>query len=667
MLLWTYIVHALQRVAPDSFDGAAMLATATGANPIHTLIPPLLNALWTWRGPTTLILDTYHEISNPECHETMRYFLARLPQEMRVVIASRTDPQIGTGTLRARGELSEVGGAALKFTHEETGALLATRFGLELDGDQVALLQDRTEGWPAGLYLAARSLQDYPDPAQFIAEFSGQHRHIADYVGGAMLDHLSPSHRQFLVQTSVLERLCAPLCDAVLDRADSVDQLQTLVATEGVVTADDMQGNWYRCHSLLHDLLRVELERRSAHITPILHQRAAMWFRDYGDVVATMRHALAAPDYDLVTDLFVASAQPLLQAGLLATLAAWVDAIPDAVLADRPQLALATAWIAALHGRPPRDVLRRVAIAEHGPDEGSYYMGSASLASSVALIRAMYIVDDVGAAVRNSEASVASESNTDTFAYLLSRAALGRAHYLVGRTEEAREPLEIALRAPLVDLQAVGASGAMATLALVCLEMGERERSESLARSAARLSADRGREAYWNAWYVSMALGRVLMALGRIEEAETVLAEGVEPHLTQLQAWPVFTALALLTLAAVREGRGHTVAAHSLLDEARTALRACSDPGMLTILLANTERGLWRAPRGQSNLRTDLSEGEVRVLRLLASDLTQREIGRALYLSMNTVKTHTRSIYTKLDVASREAAIARARSLKLLA
>jgi LuxR family maltose regulon positive regulatory protein len=226
--------------------------------------------------------------------------------------------------------------------------------------------------------------------------------------------------------------------------------------------------------------------------------------------------------------------------------------------------------------------------------------------------------------------------------------------------------LETALRAPLAAQQVVGSIRTLATLALVSLQLGEDTRAADLAQRAMQLAEQHQLSSYPCLWLVYVARGMVLAHEGALEEAESVLAAGVEPHLDWLRTWPLYHALALLALVPVRHGRGHATAARTLLEEARVALRSCRDPGMLPDLLTSIERELGRLPRQRTGLREDLSDGELRILRLLAGNLSQREIGRELYLSVNTVKSHTRAIYTKLDAASRTEAVARARSLGLI-
>jgi LuxR family maltose regulon positive regulatory protein len=330
-------------------------------------------------------------------------------------------------------------------------------------------------------------------------------------------------------------------------------------------------------------------------------------------------------------------------------------------------LALAIAAVAATMRRPQAEVEHYIALASEGAVDGPLPMGAHSVRSAVALVRAAIPYDDVGLVLTAAEAAVAEETDPGRHAYVLARAALGHALYLAGRPAEARPLLEGALREPLMAQMGPARINAMAHLAQDYLAAGELRQAQELARRAIADMAAGGMTDYPGLWRAWIALGQVLLHQGHVEEAEAVLVEGLEQRLVALRHTPLAHAEALLALASPRFARGHQQAAHALLAEARAVIEGCTDPGMLSALLADTERRLQRLPRRRTGLHEELTEGELRVLRLLASDLNQSEIGRELYISTNTVKSHIRAIYAKLDASSREAALSRARSLALIA
>jgi LuxR family maltose regulon positive regulatory protein len=665
---WTYVVHALRRAHPDRFGAALAALAVPGSHVLQAITPPLLNELWSMDQTTVLVLDDVHVVEDAVCRDSLRAFLPLLPPTLHLVLVARSAPsQLGLGRLRAQGKLAELGEAELRFTRAEAQALLNSGFGLELSSENVAQLEERTDGWAAGLYLAGLSLREHPDPAGFIAGFRGEHLYVVDYFGSEVLGNLSAVDRDFLAQTAVLDKLSGPLCDALLDTSDASQRLRALATQNLFVFPMDETWQWYRYHPLFRDLLLQDLERRYPERVAGLRRRAVDWFRAAGDATAAVHQAQALRDERLMGDLFLEFALAVGRQGRRVTVTAWLEHLSDAALAARPALALAAAWSLGLDGRPPTLVSRLITLAEAGPDQGPYFWGEPTRAAAIALARARFVVDDVGAAVADAETAVAACGDPGTPAYLLARSVLGQALYLAGRPVEAQQHLEGALRAPSAPHQMPAVSRTMATLALVCLARGDEARAEELARRSVQLVAELGNAGAPNQMLKAVAWGVVLMRLGRLDEAAAVLAQGIEVHLAWLRAWPVMYAMALGALAMLHNARGEPVAAGAWLEEARTALRSCRDPGMLPKQLNELEGDLRARPRRPLPLVEPLSEAELRILRLMASSLTQREIGQELYLSVNTVKTHTRAIYGKLSVDSRDQAVRRARTLGLIA
>ncbi|MGD9890512.1 MAG: LuxR C-terminal-related transcriptional regulator [Dehalococcoidia bacterium] len=666
-IFWTYILHALRRLEPGCFDAGLEALERPGASLTRSVLPYILNDLWSLDRPIVLILDDFHEVTSPECHDSLDFFLRRMPPALHLVVATRADPSLRLPAWRALGDLSELRAAELRFSDEEVETFLNGRLGLGLGHDDLGRLTARTECWPAGLYLAALSLRERPDTSAFIADFTGHSRHVVDYLGGEVLDRLPEDALSFLLQTSVLDTLSPSLCDAVTGRMDSAAALTDLVRTNQFLIALDDRGAWYRYHHLFADILRVELNWSRPELVPELHRRAAHWYRSAGDVVAAMQHALAADDHNLMSDLFIDYAQPLQANGRLATVEAWASQLPTTAISADPSLALALAWIGALLNQPKAEVERLLVIAEAGESHRPPPLHSHSPSAEAAVIRACFLFDDVGRAVQAGQLAVQSETDPNTLSYLLAWTGLGHALYFAGQPDEARPILEAVLAAPLRDRQTTGLSHAMAVLALISLERGEATRAEALARQSVQICEAKGLAEHPTVWTAYLALGMVLCRRGLCAEAEAVLAQGLEPRLSGFGDWRFQQALALLALAPVRFARGHVQAARTLIGEARVLIAACPDPGILTSLLETTERSLHRLPSRPTGMPEELTEAELRVLRMMAGDLSQREIGRELYLSLNTIKTHTRAIYGKLGASSRREAITRARDLELIA
>jgi LuxR family maltose regulon positive regulatory protein len=340
--------------------------------------------------------------------------------------------------------------------------------------------------------------------------------------------------------------------------------------------------------------------------------------------------------------------------------------MPEDVVAARPQLALSVAMIVGAASRPPAEARHWLSLIDEDAGIEPGPLGFSSIQAAAQWLRAHFF-DDIGTALLNAQQLVKQEVDPGTLSYAFVRVTLGETLYFAGRSEEARAPLEEVLRAPLLDQQQGLAVRSLAHLALICLDQGDTEQAEELVRRSLQLAEDAGQSEYAGLWFNYLVFGQVLFRRGLVEEAELVLERGLEGRLPDLRTWPYEYAFALLALAPVRFARGHARAAEALLSEARAVIATCPDPGMLPARLQETERLLHRLPRRPTGLLEELSEAELRVLRVLPSDLSNREIGRELYLSVNTIRTHIRSIYGKLGVASRRDAVARARTLGLIA
>ncbi len=293
-----------------------------------------------------LVLDDFHLIREPAIHEDVAYFLERTPPGVHLAIASRAAPPVGVARLRVRGELGEVAEEELRFDRAGVGQLLNDGLGLTLADGDIDLLLERTEGWAAGLYLAGLSLQTRRDGAEFIASFSGAQRHLADYLLEEVLAGQPDELRRFLVQTSVLDRLTAPLCDALFETSGSRELLARIERSNLFLIPLDSHRDWFRYHHLFQDLLRLELERDvTAEEIRTLHGRAATWLAANDQIGEAIRHYLAAGQERAAADLIGQSWNRFLQRGEVASATRWLDALPaEAVLAS-PQLGLARSWV----------------------------------------------------------------------------------------------------------------------------------------------------------------------------------------------------------------------------------------------------------------------------------------------------------------------------------
>ena len=335
---WSYVLTALERAAPGA--GVAGLALLDAGQPIEAVLAAVLNELSVLPDDVDLVLDDYHLAESPEIQPGMAFLLERLPPQVRLVIGTRADPVLPLARLRARGELTEVRAADLRFTHDETTAYLIDAAGLELDARDVSALEGRTEGWIASLQLAAISLRDRDDPSRFIAGFAGDDRYVVDYLVEEVLDREAGEIRDFLLGTAVLDRLTGPLCDAVTGSTGSSQVLESLERRNLFVVPLDDRRRWYRYHHLFADVLRAHLLAERPELVPDLHRRASAWLEAAGEPVPAVRHALAAGDVDRAADLVETAIPELGRNRREDVIRGWADALPDEVLANRPVLAI---------------------------------------------------------------------------------------------------------------------------------------------------------------------------------------------------------------------------------------------------------------------------------------------------------------------------------------
>ena len=663
-LFWAYVLEALRSVAPELGARSLALLRAPGVDLVGEMLPVLIGELEEFERPLVLVLDDYHQLEGDSVHAGMRRLLDYLPDHMCVAIATRTEPPLQVPRLRARGQLVEVDAGELRFSLPEAAMLLNDLLGLELADEDVTALHQRAEGWPAAVYLAGLSLRNRTDRHEFIVRFAGDDRHIVDYLGEEVLADLDPDTRGLLLRTSILERVSGPLCDAVAETAGSARKLQMLARSNLFVVPLDDRRDWYRYHHLFRACLNAELRLESGALIPELHRRASSWFLSTGEVTEAINHAIAGQDFPGASELLAAHWNEVVSTGGLRTVEMWLMALPEDVVTGDARLCLARAWTSFAKGAL-EEVLPCLETAEAAPVPGPLLDGTTSVASGAATLRASYWLrmGDFGKAVAYSREALALEHGPWR---AISANCLGTALYWLDETAQARQHLEATIEVgrelvPLVALFAVG------LLAILDCDRQDWNAVSRRLHDARQMIEAAGVGEYWMTAGVELAGGLASEHRGEDAEAEMAMARSLVLY-RRGQA-PVETANALLHLARVHQRQGHAAVARDEVDEAAMLIRSCPDPGPRIRRLLAQARG-----RGHTDTRgrprqagvEELSEGESRVLRLLASDLTQREIGAELYVSLNTIKSHTRSIFRKLGASSREQAIARARELELL-
>jgi ATP/maltotriose-dependent transcriptional regulator MalT len=662
--LWTYVASAIERVAAGLGRPVLRRLAVPGA-PIEPTVDQLLNGLHTYARPLAIVLDDLHLLGGEPSFRSIGYALERLPENVRVLATTRTDPPLRLARLRARRGLSEIRAHELAFTVDEARELLVRREGIELTDEDLGLLVERTEGWPAGLYLAALWLRDLDDPREGVRAFAGSHRAVAEYLAGEVLESLAPDTKDFLLRTSVLGRFTPELCDAVLDRHDSAAVLAELRHSNVFIVALDGHGEWYRYHHLFGELLRLELAEARLAEPAALHRRAAAWYQRQGLVEDAIEHAAAAGDQPMVADLLAEHEVELFQSGRVAMFLSWIKRLPPELLLEHPSLPAFGVLAAGQLGRPAVELQQLLSVAERAR-ETRPASWAPLLEAIVEVTRVAFLETDAAAAIEHARRAVtaaqADAMNTFTVAAL---ASLSNALFFAGDLAQARTVALEAVERPEAHERPGGYVAALGLLAAIDAEQQRTASATAWARQAIAYAQETGQADLWPVALAHLALGSALASTGHLAEAEREAVRG-----ERLRRTPQPTtahAHALLVLTEVRAARSLPARAASDLERARAVIAELPDPGRLPALADRVQTMLDVEPaRPERSPIEEPSEGELAVLRYLATDLSLREIGGQLYVSLNTIKTHTRELYRKLGVHSRAEAVTRAATLGLL-
>ena len=335
-----YLIAALQTIAASIGEGVLAALQSSRPPPTEAALTVLLNEIATITDNFVFVLDDYHVLDAKPVDHALTFLLEHLPPQMHLVITTRADPQLPLARLRARGQLTELRAADLRFTSAEAAEFLEGVMGLDLSAENIAALEDRTEGWVAGLQLAALSVQGRKDTASFIQSFTGNHRFVLDYLVEEVLQRQPESARSFLLQTAILDRLSGPLCNAVTEREDSGRMLDALERSNLFVVSLDDKRLWYRYHHLFADVLQARLMEGQPEQAPELHRRASEWYKHNGLPFKAIRHAFAAEDLERAAGLVELAARAMLANRQEERFLGWLKALPDELLKVRPVLSV---------------------------------------------------------------------------------------------------------------------------------------------------------------------------------------------------------------------------------------------------------------------------------------------------------------------------------------
>jgi LuxR family maltose regulon positive regulatory protein len=374
----TYVIAALQTVHEDLGSGTLAALRASPTPQPETILTQLINELITISTPTVLVLDDYQVIQLQPIHDAVGFLVEHLPPHIQVAIGSRIDPPLPIARWRGHGELAELREADLQFTLEEAGEFLSQAMSIELTEADLAVLAARTEGWIAGLQLAAVSLQGRPDRSAFIAAFSGSNEYIVDYLADEVLRRLPEAKRTFLLFTSILKRLTAGLCDAVTGQDTGRATLEQLRETHLFLVPLDADRRWFRYHALFADMLRKRLFEEQPDAVASLHRRAAQWFDRHGEPEQAIHHAVQARDYDLALAIIDRIAETVLERTEFTTFLKWMEVLPEEVARSRPRLRVFYA-AALLFSGAGLDTVETILLEACEADESAELEGAASV------------------------------------------------------------------------------------------------------------------------------------------------------------------------------------------------------------------------------------------------------------------------------------------------
>jgi LuxR family transcriptional regulator, maltose regulon positive regulatory protein len=662
-VLLRYIAEALDAVEP--VDARVFDALASPASSVPgSVVPRLGRAFSSMTSPVVLVLDDVHVLRDSECRAALSVLADHVPGGSRLVLAGRTPPPLRIARLRAEGKIAEIGPDDLALTRDEA-SLLLRNVDLALAGEDVAELHQRTEGWPAGLYLAALYLREGGSLASAAFAFGGDDRLVSDYLESEFLARISRRQRVFLTRTAVLERMCGPLCDAVLDVGGSAAVLADLAGSNVLLVPLDRRGEWYRYHHLFRDMLLAELHRQEPGLMPVLRRRAAGWYVRNGWPEEALEHSMAAGDVDGAARLAGQLAVPAYRQGRAATIQRWFGWLEERGGIDgHPMAAVLASFFSALTGKPV-DAERWADAVDRWQYGDPARPGDPTAEAWAALLRAILCrrgTEQMRADADEAVRGFAAGSFVTPAPALLQ----GIARILCGDLDGGDLSLEDAVSVGEVTGAPDDLALALCERSLVAMARNQWDRAEALAERARAVLRRAGiQESYMTP--LICALGaRAAVHRGDVPAArrELVSAQRLRPLLTY--ALPHFAVQARIELARVHLTLADPAGARTLMREVDDLLRR--RPGLGTLV---GEAGALRTQLGRERGSgvpgaSALTAAELRVLPLLSTHLSFPEIAGQMFLSRYTVKSQAMSIYRKLGASSRNEAVARSRELGLL-
>jgi LuxR family transcriptional regulator, maltose regulon positive regulatory protein len=606
----SHLVAALKTIEEGTGEGVLAALHSPEPPRIDALAGALVDEFAAIRGEAALVLDDYHVIDACPVHEIVTFMLDHLQPNVHLAISSRVDPPLPLARLRARDQMAELRASDLRFAPEEAAAFFKDVMGLELSEEDVATLESTTEGWIAGLQLAALSMQGREDVSGFVKSFSGRHRHVFDFLAGEVLERQPERVREFLLMTAVLNRLSGSLCDALTGRSDGQELLERLERENLFVFALDDERRWYRYHHLFRDFLRSRLERESPERIPELHLRASEWYERGGWLFEAVGHALSAGDYERAADLVGRVAREAWSRGEALTLLGWLNKLPSEVMRRRPKLLLEQATALVVSGRLDdaeaslREAERAAGVDGEGsgevPEPGVEEVWRRHLLGGAAAVRSWRArlrgdtPDAIKLARRALELLPENAPGLRSFAAI----CLGEAHRSADDLAAAGAAFAEAAELGRAAGHNLGMLLGMVQEARVRRERGLLREAHDILRRALQLAAERGIELMPAAGFIRVGMGVLHYEWDDLDSASRRLADGME--LAGRMGELAVLVRGHVVLSRVKRARGDV---EGSLEEAREAERLAQRSG---IPQAIVEAATWKA-------RLHLARGELAV------------------------------------------------------
>jgi LuxR family maltose regulon positive regulatory protein len=658
----TYVAAALDGIHPidpSVFRGAAAANDSMWA----TGLPRLGAALAAMPEPIVVVLDDIDRLKHRDCLDALDPISKNLPQGSQLVLSGGAKDVLPFARIRADRRLLEVGQGELALDDSQAQSLLAAA-GVTVTDAEAKALNEHVEGWAAGLHLAALFLQESDDP-EALAAFTGKDRFVADYLRAEHLSSMKPGDVGFLIRTAVLDRMSAALCNDLLERTDSGKKLQSLEESNFFVVPLDHEREWYRYHHLFGEMLRAELERLEPDLVPVLHRRAASWCERNGRVDEAIEHAVAGGDVDDVARLVGTFALPFFRSGRVVTVERWFKTFDEPELLELyPTVAAFGAWIHALRGRAD-DADRFAHALEHTSADAPMPDGSPSTRPWAATVRALLCHHGIEAMRADAESAL-GELPPSSFWRPSALLFVGVGALYHGDLDRAKEILEQAAESATGSGAVYTGLVAHSELALLALDRRDPEQAEFELAHARQFLENQPLEDYVPAALYLAACARLALTLGQAASARQFLVSAMRLRGYLSRAIPWFAVRTLLELARAHLNLADVAGARTLIREADDVIRHRPSLGTLTQQALELRTQLTNVTSVRVGWASTLTAAELRLLPLLTTHLSFREIAERLFVSRNTVKSQAISVYRKLDASSRSEAIERAVELGLV-